>query len=368
MRHICKRAICVVLALIFLVGCISTVSAANEKSGIILAVDSEKVLFPDAQPYLDAAHRTMVPIRFVTEAMGADVKWNSKTETAVITKGKTTVEIKKGEKFLTVTNSGKKSTVEMDTAAVVQNGRTFVPIRFVVEAIGGHVDYSNYYGVAEITSCSGELTAADIERLRLYEPIQWYNKKYPESKSRVYNEDAKVIFRERKTKRWFADAHNLLITCNEGTKVDIGEIVTNQTMKKGTSASDFAKAVDEFVEGWVERETYGDKTVGSPVKGEWNGYDGAGKNMTASLSTDTALTYHPLSPTQSCINVRGVMTITPHRGMDEKKFKSLFGQTMELEKEYKFDVEFVVTISQYNMLRVSASYRFDENGSAILIK
>lgn len=90
--------------------------------------------------------------------------------------------------------------------------------------------------------------------------------------------------------------------------------------------------------------------------------------MTAFLATDAALTYHPLSPTQSCINVRGVMTITPHRGMDEKKFKSLFGQTMELEKEYKFDVEFVVTISQYNMLRVSASYRFDENGSAILVK
>ena len=40
-------------------------------------VDGQMVFFPDVQPYIDArSGRTMVPVRFIAESFGAEVEWN----------------------------------------------------------------------------------------------------------------------------------------------------------------------------------------------------------------------------------------------------------------------------------------------------
>jgi len=38
-------------------------------------VNGTKINFPDAEPFIDENSRTQVPIRFVGEALGADVSW-----------------------------------------------------------------------------------------------------------------------------------------------------------------------------------------------------------------------------------------------------------------------------------------------------
>ena len=58
---------------------------------IFLAVGNSGALVNDTLVSLDAApyikqSRTFVPIRFVSEALGADVKWNAKTRVVTITK------------------------------------------------------------------------------------------------------------------------------------------------------------------------------------------------------------------------------------------------------------------------------------------
>lgn len=53
----------------------------------LVIVDMDKVEFPDAPPYLDhEIDRVRVPIRFVAEATGAQVGWDEATQTVTITR------------------------------------------------------------------------------------------------------------------------------------------------------------------------------------------------------------------------------------------------------------------------------------------
>ena len=357
-KCVMRKFVCLILALLICSSLCLMAGAVNDGT-IKLTVDSQQVVFPDAQPYLDSAHRTMVPIRFVTEAMGADVKWDNDTSTAVISKNGITVNITKGSKTLTVNSASGTSYVTMDTVAVVKDGRTFVPIRFVVEALGGFVDYSNYYGVAEIASCSGELNATEMKRLRSYAPVQWWANYFTEEKSKKYIDPTIAeIYGANKTKSWFADAHQFLVTQDDITW-KAKDIVSDTRVESGTHSWDYAKFVAKYVEQWVECETFG---TGS--KGHWNGKT-AKKNMTVSYKTDTATTYQAIGPAMRFINVRGIMTVTPHSGTDAEWFEKTFGVTPEMEKTYTFDTEFIIRVDQYDFLDVVQANRFDSNGNAI---
>lgn len=165
-----KKRISVLLAVMLLVSALCTIGvpamAVNTAVAPAVRVNGHIVTFPDAQPYIDNNGRTMIPVRVATEQLGATVLWDGKTNTATITKKDITVVIAVGDTKLKVTVAGKTTDVIMDTEAVLQDSRTYVPIRFVAEALGAYVDYSNVYNVVGIFS--DELTAAQITKLRAY--------------------------------------------------------------------------------------------------------------------------------------------------------------------------------------------------------
>lgn len=100
---------------------------------ITVNVDGNAIAFPDAKPFIDSSsNRTMIPIRFVSEKLGAAVQWDEVTRTVKMDKGGKQVALRIGEKKATV--AGKQIT--FDAAAVIQESRTFVPLRFVSEAYG----------------------------------------------------------------------------------------------------------------------------------------------------------------------------------------------------------------------------------------
>lgn len=72
--------------------------------------------------------KTMVPVRFIAEALGADVTWMQETQT---------VSIKLNEQNLSF-KVGQKST-GMDVAPIILNGRTLVPLRYISEQLGANV-------------------------------------------------------------------------------------------------------------------------------------------------------------------------------------------------------------------------------------
>ncbi len=123
------------LAVLFnAVSCMPALSAATVR----VAVDGNYVSFPDQQPYVnDASNRTMVPVRFVTEKLGATVRWNAKLQQVTITRNGQSMYITIGQNHAIV--NGK--TISLDAPAVIMNNRTMVPLRFISEAFGADVDW-----------------------------------------------------------------------------------------------------------------------------------------------------------------------------------------------------------------------------------
>ena len=94
-------------------------------------VNNDVVNVPDAAPYI-ANDRTYVPFRALGEAIGAQVEWDQDAQTVTYTLGKTTIVMTIGETTYTV--NGEEKT--MDVAPEITGDRTYVPVRFVGEALG----------------------------------------------------------------------------------------------------------------------------------------------------------------------------------------------------------------------------------------
>ncbi len=87
--------------------------------------------------------RTMLPARFVAENLGADVSWDGEKELVTI-KGKNlktsediTILIYIGSDIAYV--NGKE--IKLDSAAFIENDRTYTPVRFISEELGASVEW-----------------------------------------------------------------------------------------------------------------------------------------------------------------------------------------------------------------------------------
>ena len=101
----------------------------------------------DAKPFIKN-DRTLVPLRFIVEAIGGEVNWdNDNRLVTVISKGKT-IELPIDSKTIKI--DGKD--VNIDQAAIIKGDRTFVPIRFIAENLDMVVNYINDTREIEISS------------------------------------------------------------------------------------------------------------------------------------------------------------------------------------------------------------------------
>ena len=89
------------------------------------------VTIPDAAPYI-ANSRTYVPFRALGEAIGADVEWDNDARTVTYTLDGNEIVMTIGSTTYTV--NGVEKT--MDVAPEITGERTYVPIRFIGEALG----------------------------------------------------------------------------------------------------------------------------------------------------------------------------------------------------------------------------------------
>ncbi len=105
---------------------------------IDIYIDDEKVQYDydSGAPFIKE-NRTMVPLRRTMESYGAEVRWDDKMKTAVVVLHETTVCCPIGENNIYV--NGTK--IENETGAEIVNGRTYLPIRAVLEAFGANVGY-----------------------------------------------------------------------------------------------------------------------------------------------------------------------------------------------------------------------------------
>ena len=108
---------------------------SSAKSEIKIFV-SDKEIKPETPAYIENG-RTMVPLRFISEALGEKVDWKADTKTVIVGDNKASLVI--GEKEINA--NGKK--IAIDSPAVIKDSRTFVPLRAISEILGAKVDWES---------------------------------------------------------------------------------------------------------------------------------------------------------------------------------------------------------------------------------
>jgi hypothetical protein len=132
--------------------------------GSLAVSASAATISTDASPYIDDG-RVMVPMRAIFEWLGATVEYDSSTCQVVATRGDDVVRLRSGQKTASVNGS----TVTMASAATSRNSRTFVPLRFVCEAMGAgvHWDASSRTVTVSSGNRTGTLKVASPESAKL---------------------------------------------------------------------------------------------------------------------------------------------------------------------------------------------------------
>lgn len=163
-----KKLAALVLTGIMMLGCFGIVYAAETQ----VTVDGKPVVFTDAKPYVDENGRTMVPLRPVANAIGLEVTWDARSQTAIFSEtydpgiegfganvdGKQVagrmvymslsfvIDSSDVEMFgkVELDDGGMTMVVDgftMDTTPVVKDGRTYAPLRYLAQSFGYDVGW-----------------------------------------------------------------------------------------------------------------------------------------------------------------------------------------------------------------------------------
>ena len=90
------------------------------------------------KPYIAGVGVTLVPMRVISEAFGAEVNWDGDTKTVTVVLGDKTIVVTIDSKTATV--NGKEMALE-EAPELTENGFTMIPLRFISEQLGAKVGY-----------------------------------------------------------------------------------------------------------------------------------------------------------------------------------------------------------------------------------
>jgi hypothetical protein len=115
------------------------VAAASTPKQVEVLLNTVKMKFPDAKPFQDGQGSVMVPIRFVSEALGAKVTYSKEgkvSKVGMVSKDHK-VDMTIGQTSALV--DGQKK--DYGTQIILNQNRTFVPLRLVSEGLGQKVEW-----------------------------------------------------------------------------------------------------------------------------------------------------------------------------------------------------------------------------------
>ena len=114
--------------------------AADSKTEVKLTIGSTTAYINGVAQTLDAApinrnNRTMLPVRFLANAFGVDndgIKWDAATRTATLTNSTVTIVVTIDSPTMTVNGE----IVALDSPAIIESNRTYLPVRAIANALG----------------------------------------------------------------------------------------------------------------------------------------------------------------------------------------------------------------------------------------
>lgn len=93
--------------------------------------------------------RTMVPLRKIFEVLGCEIDWNGETKTVTASKAEKQIVLQIDNLEAKIIEAGLEKIITLDTAPIILNNRTLVPLRFVAESLEKQVgwDSSSYTAI-----------------------------------------------------------------------------------------------------------------------------------------------------------------------------------------------------------------------------
>lgn len=121
---------------LFLFLMIFTCSIQTAAAATVNIMLNGQVLSLDTDPYIENG-RVLVPVRGVLESLGYTIQWNAHTRTVLAMKESVDISLPVNSTAVTVNNES----VTIDVPAKLNEGRTFVPLRFLAEYSGADVQW-----------------------------------------------------------------------------------------------------------------------------------------------------------------------------------------------------------------------------------
>ncbi|SCZ01767.1 stalk domain-containing protein [Alkaliphilus peptidifermentans] len=117
----------------------------KQEPGILIYIDGEQPEL-DAMPIIEN-NRTLIPVRGVMEKMGANVEWDGEENAVKVIMDDVSILLHIGQDTAVITRDIDKEqvleTINLDVPAKIIEGRTFIPGRFVAEALGAIVGWND---------------------------------------------------------------------------------------------------------------------------------------------------------------------------------------------------------------------------------
>ncbi|MBQ3427337.1 MAG: hypothetical protein IJH37_09365 [Clostridia bacterium] len=199
----------------------STVNIGEAGKGVKVNISGKTVSF-DQEPII-YNDRTMVPMRKIFEALGADVNWDGNSKTASGKRGDRTVKITVGSKKMYVNSK----VIDLDAPSFVLSDRTLVPVRAIAEGLGCDVEWDNRTYTVDITpkvfkwsewmKKLPENIDADLYYIEKKEQYRYRDKEYFELSNR-YSLAGNYVRTETSYGDW-SEWQSSYISENEGTEV-----------------------------------------------------------------------------------------------------------------------------------------------------
>ncbi|TCK93343.1 copper amine oxidase-like protein [Natranaerovirga hydrolytica] len=178
----------------------NTKQIEEDNEGIHI-VPFENVFFNNRNVKFDTppvikGNRTLVPVRAITEGMGAEVVWDQETQIITVTKENVEIILELGNNIAIV--NGEE--VEIDTEVEIMSNRTYVPLRFISETLDVYINYDEETGSIELEEDTDIVIEQLIEEIDdLKEVLQDLSEQYNAEKENLeeaFTEEKEILSQE----------------------------------------------------------------------------------------------------------------------------------------------------------------------------
>lgn len=119
--------------------------AADEK--ILVQINGESISFASKQEPFIVNNRVMLPLRKMADELHWQTNWNESTQEVSISNGKAIITMKPGEYEAYMGDN----TITLDSAVLLEDGVTFIPIRFLGEVFEKNIEWDAVYHMVKIS-------------------------------------------------------------------------------------------------------------------------------------------------------------------------------------------------------------------------